>query len=209
MRQPDFEQVISSPVAAFDEGLKFFAGKGMVNNALTEIVQRLNQLGIDYAVIGAVALNQYGYRRFTEDIDLLLTKEGLERFQNELVGLGYRPAFEGSRKQFRSTTENVRVEIVTAGEYPGDGKPKSVRFPKPADTAIEIDGIKTIALERLIELKLASGISAPHRLKDLADVQEMIKVRALPAEFAAKLDSSVREKFLELHKSVVEAPKTD
>ena len=27
---------ISSPSATFDEGLRFFAGKGMVNNALTE-----------------------------------------------------------------------------------------------------------------------------------------------------------------------------
>src|SRR5258705_3146919 len=119
-RTQDFQETISSPAATFDEGLKFFAGKGMVNNALTKIIQRLNELGIDYAVIGAVALNQYGYRRFTEDIDLLLTKEGLERFQNELVGLGYRPAFEGSRTQFRSIAENILVEIVTTGDYPGD-----------------------------------------------------------------------------------------
>lgn len=202
----DFQKVISSPTAAFDEGLKFFAGKGMVNNALTQIVQTLNKLGIDYAVIGAVALNQYGYRRFTEDIDLLLTKEGLERFRSELVGLGYRPAFEGARTQFRSTAENVRVEIVTAGDYPGDGRPKPVKFPNPSEAVTEIEGIKTIALEKLIELKLASGMSAPHRLKDLADVQEMIKVRALPAEFANQLDASVRDKYLELHRAVSQAP---
>ena len=66
----DFQEIISTPSGAFAEGLKFFAGKGMVNNALTEIVRKLEQQGIDYAVIGAVALNQYGYRRFTEDIDL-------------------------------------------------------------------------------------------------------------------------------------------
>ena len=205
MQRQDFEQVISSPTAAFGEGLKFFAGVGVLNNALTEIVQRLNKLGIDYAVIDAVALNQYGYRRFTEDIDLLLTKEGLERFQNELVGLGYRPAFEGSRRQFRSTAENIRVEIVTAGDYPGDGRPKPVSFPDPSNASLEIEGIKTVTLEKLIELKLASGISAPHRLKDLADVQEMIKVRALPPEFAAKLDPYVREQYLELHRAVSQA----
>lgn len=197
--------MISSPSAAFTEGLNFFAGKGMVNNALTKIVRKLDQLGIDYALIGAVALNQYGYRRFTEDIDLLLTREGLERFHNELVGLGYRPVFEGSRRQFRSTAENVRLEIVTAGEYPGDGQPKSVKFPEPANAVTEIEGIKTITLEKLVELKLASGISAPHRLKDLADVQELIKVRALGPDFADNLDSYVREKFLELQRAVAEA----
>jgi hypothetical protein len=56
---------------------------------------------IDYNVIGAVALNQHGYRRFTEDIDLLLTREGLEKFRNELVGKEFRPAFEGATRKFK------------------------------------------------------------------------------------------------------------
>jgi hypothetical protein len=50
----------------------------------------------------------------------------------------------------------------------------------------------------LIELKLASGISAPDRLKDLADVQELIKLRKLDSTFAENLDPYVRGKFLEL-----------
>lgn len=204
--QPDFQDVISSPSAAFDEGLRFFAGKGMVNSTLKQIVQKLEERGIDYAVIGAVALNQHGYRRFTEDIDLLLTKAGLERFHDELVGLGFRPAFEGSKRQFRATSGNVRVEIVTSGEYPGDGLPKPVKFPEPAEAFVEIDGIKTIPLDKLIELKLASGLSAPHRLKDLADVQELIKAKHLGAEVADKLDASVRDKYLELHQAVSQAP---
>jgi len=205
MEQPDFQEVVSSPTAAFDEGLKFFAGKGMLNTTLERIARTLENRGIDYVVIGAVALNQHGYRRFTEDIDLLLTKQGLKRFHEELVELGYRPAF-GSRKQFRAAEGNIRVEIVTTGEYPGDGLPKPVRFPDPADVAIEIDGIKTITLERLVELKLASGMSAPHRLKDLADVQELIKVKKLGPEFADILDPSVRNKFMELQRAVSEAP---
>jgi len=201
----DFQKIISTTAGAFDEGLRFFAGKGMVNNALTEIVKRLTELGIDYAVIGAVALNQYGYRRFTEDIDLLLTPEGLERFREELIGLGYRPAFEGAQRQFRSSAENVRIEIVTSGEFPGDGKPKPVSFPTPSEATTEIDGIRTITLEKLVELKLASGMTAPHRLRDLADVQELIKVRELDADFAKRLDRSVQDKFLELQRTVSQA----
>src|SRR5256884_9900471 len=111
MEQTDFQEIVSRPTATFDEGLRFFAGKGMVNTTLKRIAQQLDDHGIDYAVIDGVALNRHGYRRFTEDIDLLLTKEALERFQQELVGLGYRPAFEGSRRQFRSTEGNIRVEI--------------------------------------------------------------------------------------------------
>jgi len=169
---------------------------------LRRVVKDLEYCGIDYNIIGAVALNQYGYRRFTEDIDLLLTQEGLEKFRNELIGKGYRPAFEGATKKFRTTEENVTVKIITAGEFPCDGKPKPVVFPNPKESKIEIDGIKTVSLEKLVELKLASGMIALHRLKDLADVQEIIKIKNLSADFAEKLNPFVREKYLELQKAV-------
>jgi len=205
MQDVDFQKIISTPVSAYDEGLLFFMGKGTLNETLRRIVKDLENSGIDYNVIGAVALNSYGYRRFTEDIDLLLTSEGLEKFQRELVGRGYRPAFEGATKKFRTTRENVTVEIITAGEFPGDGKPKPVVFPRPDESKTEIDGIKNVSLEKLVELKLASGMTAPHRLKDLADVQELIKIKNLTANFAEKLNSFVQEKFLELQKAVAEA----
>lgn len=201
----DFQQIINSPVLAYQEGLRFFMGEGTLNETLRRVANDLEKCGIDYGLIGAVALNSYGYRRFTEDIDLLLTREGLEKFQKELVGLGYRPAFEGATKKFRTTQENVSVEIITSGEFPGDGKPKPVVFPNPNDVSIEIDGIKTVNLETLIELKLASGMTAPHRLKDLADVQEIVKIKCLTAEFAENLNPFVREKFLELQKAVAES----
>jgi len=39
-------------------------------------------------------------------------------------------------------------------------------------------------------------------LKDLADVQELIKIRKLDAHFALKLDPYVRAKYLELEEAV-------
>jgi hypothetical protein len=205
---PNFESVIASPTAAYEEGLAFFRGQGMLNHALVRIGADLERSGIAYAVIDAIALNQHGYQRFTVDIDLLMTKEGLQRFRNELVGRGYVPAFPGATREFKTSQDNIRVEIVTTGEYPGDGKPKPVVFPDPGEYAEVIAGIRTISLPKLIELKLASGMTAPHRLKDLADVQEMIKAKSLGEEFAEKLDSSVREKFRELHQAVARATDT-
>lgn len=202
MPKLDFQEVLRSPTATYQEGLRFFRGKGMVNETLRRLAEDLDRSGIDYTVIGAVALNQHGYQRFTQDINLLLSAGGLKRFHEELVGRGYRPAFTGALKRFRSTRENVPIEIVTPDEYPGDGRPKPVRFPEPAESYVIIDGIRTIPLERLVELKLASGITAPDRLKDLADVQELIRLKALDGGFAERLDASVREKFLELHRNV-------
>jgi predicted nucleotidyltransferase len=188
----DFQQILSSPTEAYAEGLRFFMGKSLLNNALRSVASDLEAHGIDYIVIGAIALNQHGYRRFTEDIDLLLTKEGLEKFREELIGLAYRPTYEGSTKTFGTTAENVPIEIMMASEYPGDGLPKPVKFPDPGENFVVIDGIKTVTLEKLIELKLASGMTAPDRLKDLADVQELIKTKSLDSSFAAKLDPSCK-----------------
>jgi len=61
--------------------------------------------------------------------------------------------------------------------------------------AVERDELSVIALPKLIELKLASGLSAPHRLRDLADVQDLIRVLALPQSLSEQLDPSVRPEF--------------
>ena len=182
----------------FAEAQRYFMGVGKLNDALTRLVNDLRNHEIDYVVIGALALLAHGYPRFTEDIDVIVSPEGLERFHRELIGMGYASAFAGARKRLRSTLDGTPVELITAGEYPGDGKPKPVSFPQPSETTVEIDGVKFPILEKLIELKLASGMTAPDRLKDLADVQELIKLRSLSAEFAERLNPYVREKYLEL-----------
>jgi hypothetical protein len=58
--------------------------------------------------------------------------------------------------------------------------------------------VALLPLPTLIELKLASGMSAPHRLKDLADVLELIRALSLPRETSDSLDASVRAKYEEL-----------
>jgi hypothetical protein len=133
---------------------------------------------------------------------VILTREGLDKFHRELIGLGYVPAFEGARKRLRSTRDGTPVEVIAAGDYPGDGRPKPVSFPDPSEASVEIDGVKFPTLEKLIELKLASGMTASDRLKDLADVQELIKIRGLDREFGKQLSPYVREKYFELLEAV-------
>lgn len=177
-------------------------GGGQLRGTLGELCSDLERRGIDYMIIDAVALLAHGDPRFTEDIALVMTAEGLETFHRELVGLGYAPAFSGARKRLRATRSGVPVEIILAGEYPGDGKPKPVSFPAPAEASVEIDGVRFVTLEKLVELKLASGMTAPDRLKDLADVQELIKLRRLTADFAEALNPYVRAQFLKLLRAV-------
>jgi hypothetical protein len=175
-----------------------------VHRALHTITKRLASLGIPYAVAGGMALVAHGYDRTTADVDILLSAEGLAAAHRELEGLGFVAPFAGS-KNLRETSTGVRIEFLIAGQYPGDGKPKAVAFPDPASASIEIETIRYLNLPKLVELKLASGISAPHRLKDLADVQELIRVLRLPEAFADQLDPSVRDKFRELRSALEHA----
>ncbi|MBI4316688.1 MAG: hypothetical protein HY679_12205, partial [Chloroflexi bacterium] len=136
-----------------------------------------------------------GNARQTVDVDILLTAEVLSKFTDRYAGRGYSQAISGAVKDFREAVTQVKIEILTTGEYPGDGKPKPVAFPDPAQVGFDRDGYRVITLEKLIELKLASGLSAPHRGKDLVDVQELIAVLNLPLELNEQLDDSVRAEY--------------
>jgi hypothetical protein len=148
-----------------------------------------------------MALVAHGYDRTTVDVDILITDEGLRTAHANLGGLGYLPPFAGS-KQLRDVETGVRIEFLITGQFPGDGKPKPVSFPDPSNVAAEIDGIRYLNLPTLVELKLASGMTNPGRLKDLADVQELIRALQLPVDFAESLNPFVRQKYSELWSGV-------
>jgi hypothetical protein len=172
---------------------EFFMGTDPVHGTLHAITKKLDDLGIQYSVVGALAMGAHGYVRNTTDVDILVTRAGNLAVREHLDGLGYVPPFAGSRN-LRDTATGVRIEFLITG----DGKPKPVAFPDPAHVSIEIDGIHYLRLEPLIELKLASGITNPNRLKDLADVQELIRALKPPRTLAHALHEFVRPKFLEL-----------
>lgn len=183
--------------ASLKEANRFFMGDSQLDRALLALTKLLERAGIPYAVCGAMALNRWGYRRLTTDLDILLTKEGLAQFKTRALGRGYVEKFPGS-KGVRDTEHNVPVDFLIAGDYPGDGKPKPVRFPDPAQAGVRREELVLLPVPKLVELKLASGMSAAHRLKDLGDVVELIKAIKIERGLAEQLDPSVREKFIEL-----------
>lgn len=172
-------------------------GAADVHKALEKLAGLLDADEIPYAIIGALALNEYGYRRVTADVDVLLTRVGLDAFKAKWLGRGYVEKFPGSRGM-RDAENGVAIDVVLAGDFPGDGKPKAVSFPDPAVAAVRGQRVALVPLPVLIQLKLASGMSAPHRLRDLADVLELVRAASLPRELMDDLDPSVRGKYLEL-----------
>jgi hypothetical protein len=190
---------------ALREGSMHFEEESAVHKALRKITKRLDELGIPYALAGAMAMFFHGFRRFTDDVDILVTREGLELIHRELEGLGYIPPFQGSR-HLRDTELGVRIEFLVSGNYPGDGKPKPVAFPDPKAASVVIGGVHCLQLARLVELKLASGMTNPGRIDDLGDVQKMIRNLHLPEQLTDELHPFVRDKYRELWAAVQNNP---
>jgi hypothetical protein len=178
------------------EAEAYFMGEGGLHAAAAEIAKRLGDAGIDYAIAGAIALGEHGLKRLTVDVDVLIRREDLDRFKAEWLGRGYVDVRPGGRA-VRDTANNVKIDFLVTGDFPGDGKPKPVAFPDPRE-AVAGERYRIVSLPRLVEMKLAYGMTAPHRLQDLADVLRLIRAAGLPRDFGSRLDPYVREKFDEL-----------
>jgi hypothetical protein len=178
---------------------RFLMEDGPVYESLHRVATRLGEIGVPYAVCGGMSLAAHGFVRPTSDVDVLVSADGLKLLHERLEGRGYLPPFPGS-KQLKDTENGTRIEFLVAGQYPGDGKPKPVSFPDPADPSVGVvfGGVRYLSLATLIELKLASGMTAPHRMKDLSDVVELIQRKSLPLDFADTLNPYVRDKYREM-----------
>jgi hypothetical protein len=200
LRRPDVDAVA--------EMCRFFMQADPVHLTLRKIAATLDELGIAYAIAGGMALGAHRFVRATVDIDILVEPEGLKAIHESLDGRGFVPPFAGSRN-LKDVETGVRIEFLVQGQFPGDGKPKPVAFPNPGEAGEMINGIRYLRLPVLIEIKLASGMTNPGRLRDLADVQELIRVVGLPRSFSSQLNPYVRERFEELWQGIADNPQVE
>src|SRR5258708_6407247 len=100
---------------AFREGSMHFEEGNAVHKSLHRIAKKLDEYGIPYALAGAMAMFFQGYRRFTDDVVILVTSEGLQKAHEQLEGLGYLPPFAGS-KHLRDTATGVCIEFLITGD---------------------------------------------------------------------------------------------
>src|SRR5262249_46587455 len=169
----------------------FFQGKDEVHKTLRRIAKRLDKAGIAYAVMGGMAVNAHKYRQTTGAVDVLLTPEGLAEFQKRYVSKNYLRK-EGHNRRFLDRVNNVQVDCLITGLFSGSGKPGPIAFPDPAAVAEEIEKIRVVNLETLIQFKLAA-----RRHRDFGDVVELIRFNNLDESFANQLHPSVRPDYIE------------
>jgi hypothetical protein len=151
----------------------------------------LEKAGIQYAIVGGMALNAHRYRRTTGDVDFLLTAEGFDEFRRRFVGTKYDP-IPGRKRRFTDRANGVTIDILVTGLFPGTGKPGPIAFPDPAAVREVIDNYSFVDLRTLIQLKLAA-----RRHRDFGDVVELIRIHNLDESFLENLQEAVRQDFIE------------
>ncbi len=186
---------------------EFHEGRGAVHRTAEALAKTLREDGIAFAIAGALALGAHGVRRDTEDVDVLITRDGLARFKEKWLGRGYVELRPGG-KPVRDTQTKVKIDFLLTGEFPGDGRPKPVAFPDPTAASVSGGLYDVLSLPKFVELKLASGMTAKDRPRDLDDVIRLIRVRKLPRELEDELDAYVRPKFVELW-GIAQAPEAE
>lgn len=142
--------------------------------------------GIPVVVIGGIAVVLHGHVRTTSDIDLFVDAP------TELVGWFLQDngfTFDSERREF--SRDGIPVRLVTLQQL--QSAPREV---------IELDGVTTVSLEDLVEMKLRSGTANLLRAQDLADAIGLIRHHRLSGEFARKLDKSLRPAYRRLVKAL-------
>lgn len=146
-----------------------------LSNDFREFLTCLNEAGVEYLVVGGHAVAFHGYVRPTRDMDVwvAVSLDNADRLVRA-INVFFGGALPGLAREWFLDTENVTrfgavpnlIEIlpkVSGGEF---AKAYARRV------AAQIDGqrINLISLDDLIANKRASA-----RLKDLADIEQLLK----------------------------------
>jgi hypothetical protein len=174
--------------------------KMLGNESLWAVAARchdlLTEAGIAYSVCGGVAVCLHGYQRNTTDLDLIIRSDDRDAVRRVFTDTGY--VWDSEQSEFR-TADGIAIQFLIAGQKAGKGTEVSVSEPVGDLNVEQLEGLSVVRLSRLIEMKIACGMSNLRRThKDFADVVELISIRNLDGSFAQFLHKSLRSTFREL-----------
>lgn len=161
---------------------------GIIETARTA-VSVLAQYDIPHLIVGGLAVQEHGYPRVTIDVDIVVPDvlEAVEFLT--LTGPFCRISERNDTVEDRRN--GVKITLLPAGGVLKQG----CKIPFP-EVKVVAKTPQIISLEGLISLKLDSWSGSPNRrLKDKADVIELIKYRKLPRDLA--IHPAVRALYVE------------
>jgi hypothetical protein len=156
----------------------------------------LSNANISYSICGGMAVCLHGYQRNTANLDLVYRRGDCRLVRELLARAGF--VVDEVAGYFRSP-EGIAIQFLVAGEKAGKDTQISIAEPL-GDSNVEVrEGLNVVRLSKLIEMKLACGMSNLRRThKDFADVVELICIRELDGSFARFLHPDVRDAFRQL-----------
>jgi hypothetical protein len=104
-------------------------GQAEAQLALYRLAAILEAEGLPYAIIGAFALNEYGHKRVTVDVDLVMREEHLSEFKRRHLGNGYAERVAGTGKLL-DTLHGVNIDVLAQAAFPA----MTSRSPSPSPT---------------------------------------------------------------------------
>ncbi len=148
------------------------------------LLRRLVEAGVDFLVIGGVAVAAQGYGRSTKDLDIVYATNAanLERLGEVLVALGARRRGIGEDVPFIPDDRTLRRTAVLTLDTPlgsidllvdPDGADRYEAMRERADL-VDLDGVefRVVSLDDLLSMKRAAG-----RPQDVADVDALLTAR--------------------------------
>ncbi len=135
--------------------------------------------GMDYAVIGAYALYAYGYIRATRDMDFITRVEYQPAIIAYLESIGFETVHrsEGFSNHLHAVGF-IRLDLIYADKATADRIFAAVT----AKLVLESLELPVVSPEHLMALKLfAVKNNSARKLKELADIRELIRRTRLPA----------------------------
>jgi hypothetical protein len=158
---------------------------GDLEKTLHRAVGALAERGIPSLVVGGYAVQENGYPRFTQDIDLVVPDVPEARSALSISGFKENA---GSSMTVTDRVTRFEVDLLPGGGSVGKGP---LPLPMPQEVTSQP---KVVDLRTLIEIKLSSYIGNPgSRLQDAADVVALAKANTLPRDFA--LDEAVKPEY--------------
>lgn len=158
--------------------LRETTGTSGLERTLRSAVEVLAHWDIPHLVAGGLAVQEHGYFRVTLDADIIVPDvlEAVEFLTADLSGPFVR--YQGCEDTVQDRRNGVFINFLPAGR--AFGRNCQVMFPEPRSVS---DQPQFVTLEQLIALKLDSWVNSPtRRLKDKADVVELIKELKLPRD---------------------------
>jgi len=149
-----------------------------------EVVVTLDALGVQFALIGDLAMASYNIIRATQDLNLLVDAQRGDQIDAAFVRMGYRCAYR-SREAANYRRRDEGIDLIYAG------RPIARRLLADAmQSTTAVGMLRVVSAEGLIGFKLQALVNDPRRTQDLEDIRDLLRAQGSTLNLA-----EVREYF--------------